>query len=316
MIDDGSASTDPEKGAESTDAVASESTSPAEQASSTSDERNMVQLPRAGALLIPEANEVTSDISTRVVVLVGDAESGKTTLMGTIYINFLQGPYQDLRFAGSRTLFALEERSFLALAKSGLHPPGTPRTLYGERQTFLQISLASKDDLTVSILVGDMSGEYFDRAVDSLDELKKLDFIRRADHLTILVDGAKAADPEKRHVGRARLRQLLRRMMESGLVRKGGVQIVVTKWDCIAHAGKDAVAFADSEAAELVEVARKFGKPPTTFRTAARSDYPDLVSPGMGVYDLLNSWLAPREVVDAGEGPIPSSKPFDLFRVE
>ena len=276
----------------------------------------MVQLPRAGALLVPEANEITSDLPTRVVVLVGDAESGKTTLMSTIYINFLQGPFEDLRFAGSRTLFAFEERSYLALAKSGLHPAGTPRTPYGERQTLLQISLAREDNLIVSVLVGDMSGEYFDRAVDSLEELKKLDFIRRADHLTLLVDGAKVVDPEKRHVSRARIRQLLRRMMESGLLGQGRVEIVVTKWDRIAHAGEDAVTFADSEATELVEVAHKFGKPASLLKTAARSDYPDLVSPGTGVYDLLNSWLAPREAIEEVEGPIPSSKPFDLFRVE
>src|SRR5262249_20706847 len=154
------------------------------------------------------------------VVLVGDAESGKSTLLSSIYISFLHGPFGGLRFAGSRTLFAFEDRSFFALAKSGLHEPDTRRTSYGERQTFLHIGCSSADEVT-HLLVGDMSGEYFDRAVDNTEELTKLEFMRRADHVTVLIDGAQVVDQGLRHVKRARMRQLLKRMVQVGFLRRG-----------------------------------------------------------------------------------------------
>jgi double-GTPase-like protein len=278
-------------------------------------EPRLVELPRAGAMLPPEASELAAEVAVNLVVLVGDAESGKSTLLSSIYVTFLHGPFGDLQFSGSRTLFAFEERSFLALAKSGIHPAATLRTLYGERQTFLHIAV-SRGGMVTQFLIGDMSGEYFDRAVDNTDELTKLGFMRRADHVTVLIDGAQVVDAGLRHVKRARMRQLVKRMVETGLLQRSQVQIVITKWDCILNAGADAQEFAKRQADELAAIVAPLGKTPHILKTAARTDYPALIHAGSGVHELMNLWLVEPEEAVAEPPAIMSAKPFDRFRAE
>ncbi len=279
----------------------------------TTAEGYLVPLAPAGPLLLDGANEVASDKPTFLTVLVGDAESGKTTLIACVYINLLNGPFGAIRFGGSRTLFAFEDRAFLALARSGLHEATTRRTLYTERQTFLHLVLARDDGEHAPLLVGDMSGEYFDRAVDNAAELTKIGFMKRADHLAVIIDGAKATDATTRQVARSRMRQLVRRLLENNIVPPRGLQIVVSKWDKVVSAGDSAIAFVDAQVAEFEVLATRFNVSAEIFRTAARSETPDGVPAGFGVYELLMSWLA-RAEPNVVEPPAPElSKPFDRF---
>src|SRR5258706_16328307 len=78
------------------------------------------------------ANEVTAQSLTNVILFAGTAESGKTTLLATLYLLFQKGPFATFSFAGSRTLVGFERRVHNARLSSKLSIPRTERSKSSE----------------------------------------------------------------------------------------------------------------------------------------------------------------------------------------
>src|SRR5436309_12137608 len=81
---------------------------------------------RSGAAL--DADGVAAIGSARsfhLIVLAGEPGSGKTTLIASIYEQFLSGPLDEFTFAGSQTLVGFELRCHESRVDSGLSLPDT-----------------------------------------------------------------------------------------------------------------------------------------------------------------------------------------------
>ena len=79
-----------------------------------------VQLHEGDDLTISKASKITRSCVTRFITLAGAAESGKTTLLASIYECFQKGGFADYYFAGSLTLPGYEKRCHLSRIESGL----------------------------------------------------------------------------------------------------------------------------------------------------------------------------------------------------
>lgn len=79
---------------------------------------------RGEALGSPGANRVAAQSRATVVVLLGNAGSGKTTVLAALYERFGLGPLNGHWFLGSRTLHGFEKRCHRSLHGDG---PGGER---------------------------------------------------------------------------------------------------------------------------------------------------------------------------------------------
>src|SRR5688572_22970922 len=71
---------------------------------------DMVELPDGLAFTPVTAARITANRLTRVIVVAGDRDSGKTTLVSALFDKFQEGPFAGYLFAGCRTLRGLERR--------------------------------------------------------------------------------------------------------------------------------------------------------------------------------------------------------------
>jgi hypothetical protein len=118
------------------------------------------------------------------VAIIGDRDSGKTTLISTIYDRYLRGPFAGQAFAGSRTLIGLERRSYDSRVASGRIRLETPRTSIAEGLRFFHLALVQggRQELRRDLMLADRSGETYRSAggnsalVADLIEVKKADY--------------------------------------------------------------------------------------------------------------------------------------------
>jgi hypothetical protein len=182
------------------------------------------------------AQIICQSSQTRLIVLAGDSESGKTTLLSALYEKFLRGNLLDYSFAGSKTLLGFEKRSWRARIVSNAQEADTERTRSGE-QNLLHLLLCRKVDnikTFQNILLLDISGEDYREARVSREACLKLQKLKRADHLAMLIDGEKILDVMQRHEAVRNSKQLLQRILDTNMLpARPNIYILVTKYDKI-----------------------------------------------------------------------------------
>lgn len=207
-----------------------------ESASSTVDmPDDVISLPDGKSLNLQEASEFFRIEDALLFVLAGPHESGKTTVLATLWELILKGNFGNLLFAGSKTIPGFEKRCFDSRVSSGRKVPTTQHTLLSE-DPILHLRMR-KSDLKVraiNLLFSDLAGERYRLAKDSLIEAKKLILIPRSDHFMLLVDGAKIVDKSKRQETFADTRLILRSFLDSGMLNKHSfVDVIFSKWDLV-----------------------------------------------------------------------------------
>ena len=112
-----------------------------------------------------DANAVTASVDARVIVVAGPKDSGKTTLVSSLYQQFLMNQqFAHFSFVSSRTLRAWELRCRLARVSSGGLSPDSARTLVAEEGNFLHLRLRGVESSdTVDLLLSDWPYETFAR---------------------------------------------------------------------------------------------------------------------------------------------------------
>jgi hypothetical protein len=159
----------------------------------------------------------------------------------------------------------------------------------------LHLRLARRYDATarpLDLLITDVYGEAFRLASDSEDECRSLHIFRRADHVSILLDGAKLRDPRCRQEPFNSADALLRiatdtRMLDSS----SNVQLVVTKRDLLCGMGSDALnRFIANKRPWLEDRYINRVGSLRWFEVAARSEVAN-VSPAFGLDGLLSHWV-------------------------
>jgi hypothetical protein len=197
----------------------------------------VIHLPAGEELDTESARCITADRLTRLIVLAGEAKSGKTTLLASLYEKFNDGPFAGYLFAGSKTLFGWERRCHLARVPSGRTSPETERTLVGnigEPWRLLHLRVRPEDLRSPArdVLFSDISAEVFRAIRNSTSECKRQVTLCRADHLVVVIDGAKLVDLALRHEAFHNPAMMLRSCCETGMVTtRSYVDVVISKYD-------------------------------------------------------------------------------------
>jgi hypothetical protein len=205
--------------------------------SDTTSHTEQTALPSGDVLNVEGVDEFLRWRPATLVSMVGERESGKTTLICTIYDRFLHGAFAGYSFAGSRTLIALQRRLHYARAASGRVRPDTPRTSLSEDLHFFHLALArsSAPEARSDLMLADRAGEAYRYARSNSDRVRDLIEVRKADFVVLLLDGGRIVDPVERTGAMQSVRQTLRAFIDGGAICGSSIiQIVTTKFDLVA----------------------------------------------------------------------------------
>jgi hypothetical protein len=265
-------------------------------------EQELISFPSGEALTEAQAGEVTREDQTRVIVIAGPLNSGKTTILTSLIEAFQEAPFAGFMFRGSRTLVGFERRCHLGREESGLEEANTTHTSIREGIMFLHLALGWKDDENFrhsSLLLSDISGELFRRVRDSNRAAEELSSLRRADCLCMIIDGERIIDRETRQIARNDTRSILRSIVEADMLSPScSIEVAFTKWDVVVETMGTAdwptvQAFVEETKAVLVAAAQ--GRNLNFHEVAARPTRKAAVPFAHGLPTLLRSWMSGRE---------------------
>lgn len=228
---------------------------------------------------------------TKVIILAGPPECGKTTILAFLNNILQKGPYNGLYFAGSKTLVQFEECSFLSRISSGNFTADTFRTTIRDIQ-FLHLDLFKNDTkVKHSFLFTDLNGERFNDIKDSSEECKKFSILKRCDSISILFDGEKLAHPKTRYKTKVDGVTLLRNCLDSDMLSNNSyVDIVISKYDLIKN-NSDAEMFITEMYSDIEDkFSKRLGKL-SIMKICARSKNTEVIPTGYGIDKLLDTWV-------------------------
>lgn len=231
--------------------------------------QSAIELGGGESLTLSQADRLSNRYGGRVVLVAGEFQSGKTTLVAELYGRFLKGSYSGWSFAGSDCLRALDGRYHGTRENSGLTHPDVPRTEDEEmRLVDLRLQQGGK---RLPLMLTDIRGELFDGIVEGGPVASLVPLATRADQLVVLIDGKQIASDFKRSVTLAWSKQLIGGLTEAGGVGAGTpTAIVLSKADLVDD--EHSQWFAE-EAIGLQRLALERGCGPTEiFTVAARPD--------------------------------------------
>lgn len=257
------------------------------------------------ALTVDQANAFLVKCGAKLIVPAGAHSSGKTTLITSIFESFHKGPFASYSFAGSETLYGFEERCYLNRPDFAATRAHTPRTSQNNPNIFLHLRLqrAPFNSIPQDLLLADFSGESFKEAQDHPDALASLPGLERADHFSVLLDGATLKAADSRHATFVNARQLLSTcLLQKAIGNHTHVELIVTKMD-LWHQDTAAMEFIDDQLARLITGIKNGVASTASFKIAARPEVPGLKF-GHGVDALLERWantVVKRPVLDGAE---------------
>lgn len=247
------------------------------------------------ALSRAEASFRQSRRVSRVVGIVAPNDAGKTSLVASVYDLLQEGPIAGIAFAGSSTLIGFEKVCHDARAASRRNVPHMERTSVGTEATFFHLDLRPPRGEIMSLFIGDRSGEDYLAATDELVRANDFFELRRADVVTLLINGEHLASSAQRHDVKAVTPQIVDALVEAGAIRADGrLAVVLTKNDVVLTSNH--VDRVHREFNGLVDdiAARHAGHLGTVERFIVAASPKDVenVKRGDGVDQLLLFWLS------------------------
>jgi len=190
-------------------------------------------LPKVLPLEISEARIFARRGRAIVVALAGMPDCGKTSLLARLHQLFQAGPLSGFDFAGCRSLPHFEELNWLATVESCVQQPKMPHSSAQFDNSLLHLAVRhTVSSPRVDLLLNDIAGETFERAVAAQSACERLLLLSRADHLVVLADGAALADPARTHHHVAQVHDFLQRVIQSGQCGvRTALHLVVSKLD-------------------------------------------------------------------------------------
>jgi len=263
-----------------------------------SDVNAVIGLPAADTLTPEQVARLLRAGETRIIAIIGPSDAGKTSLIASLYDLFQEGSVAGIDFARSRSLHAFERACHDARAASRRRIPHINRTPRGEVRFYhIDVGGGAAGDV-LSVLLGDRAGEEYRGAADDTTVVTTFPEIRRADSLTLLVDGERLLDTGARHNLRHEITMILQALIDGGGVKTGQpLALVLTKIDAVQVSPESERAEADFRDLRM-NLERLFGAVfprIESFRVAA-SPKTNAVARGTGVPDLLTFWLEARSV--------------------
>lgn len=190
--------------------------------------RSMTGTGGAASLDALKCDRLLRERSGIVVGIAAGPETGKTTMIATIYELLHRGRLDGYRFAGSETLRGYEERCHLARIASNGETPDTPRTPTAAQLSFTHLRIATRFG-TKDLIFSDRSGEHFDNVVDQPVRMNEFVELARADVILLLVDLHEL--DAKPHACISYARRLFMAMAQGGVLNGKMIRLVGTKAD-------------------------------------------------------------------------------------
>ena len=275
-------------------------------------------LPSGDALQPMDLYNITRGRDAKVILLGGPIESGKTTLIVSIYEKFRQGRFAEHFFSGSETLIGFEKRCHASRAASGRTEAHTERTLTGSKD-ILHLQLASETDLTkkIDLLLVDVSGEIYEAALNFDEEVNNIPLLRQADYFTYVFDGNKLAHKRQRQAIKNKGLGIIRTLTDNGALNEhSNVQVVFSKQDVWEQEAQETEQFIQ----EIISAINKSynGKYNSlTYSKVAARPQENTTEAAHGVDGLIKEWVALREQtkfsIDYAEYIPRDVVPFDGF---
>ena len=269
---------------------------PAEsKASATDHTEDGIKLAAGTILPIATADLNSLETTSRVLAIIGPKDSGKSSLIASLYDLFQEGDIKGIGFARSAVLPGLEELCHDARAASRRAVPHFERTPHGEVRFYhLEvIDPATVEPARIGLFLGDRAGEEYRSACDDPTLALSFPEIRRADCLTILVDGERLLHTGDRHNLQSQISLIIQAIIESDAMPFNlPLALVLTKLDVVRQSDKAAKAEADfaSFSKQLSELYGDRFTNIAEFRVAASPKTTQLER-GTGIQDLLRFWL-------------------------
>ncbi len=258
-------------------------------------EKKSIALAAAETLKLAEASKLLRAGDARVVAILGPTDSGKTSLIASLYDLFQEGPVEGIEFARSWTLHAFEQTCHDARMSSRRGEPHMIRTPRGEVRFYhLEIGGGTAGD-GLALILGDRAGEEYREAADDPSIAVAFSEVVRADSLAVLVDGERLLDSGGRHNVVSEIKLMLQALRDGGALRFGSrLALVLTKLDAVRDSAHGERAIRDFDSL-FVDLCRLFGDALSMierFQIAA-SPKTDALARGTGIPDLLLFWLGP-----------------------
>lgn len=274
----------------------------------SSEVNGAVGLPGADTLTPEQVARLLRAGETRIIAIIGPSDAGKTSLIASLYDLFQEGSVAGIDFARSRSLHAFEHACHDARAASRRGVPHINRTPRGEVRFYhLDVGGGTAGDV-LALALGDRAGEEYRGAADDTTVVAAFPEVRRADSLTLLVDGKRLLDAGARHNLRHEITMILQALIDGGGVKTGQrIALVLTKIDAVQASPESERAEADFRAL-YANLERLFGAVfPSieAFRIAA-SPKANVVPRGTGIPDLLTFWLQAANAPPTSPSSLPA----------
>lgn len=257
-------------------------------AASPDPDEGWVGLSGATSLDLAAAERVAARHGATVVLVAGNQNSGKTTLLVQLYAQFLARSFAGYQFAGSETLDAFDDRHYPSRIDSGNPYPETEHTTDTDMR-FLHLRVADEAGVRQALLMTDLWGELFLDVSSGVPVPDRVPIAPRADKTMVVIDGEEIVDRTKREAAMRDARLLIGAFGSEGGIRLDApLLVLLSKCDCLGP--KDA-GWYEGRLAGLVTFAQNQGFTQLdTLMVAARP--PD----GLGVTGLeaLMKWLCKR----------------------
>jgi hypothetical protein len=192
-----------------------------------------VGLGGAESLTWEEADRVAARHGATIVLVAGNQDSGKTTLLLQLWAQFLRGTYAGYRFAGSETLDALDDRHYPCRVDSGNLYPETERTTDTDMR-FLHFRVADATGERQALLMTDLWGELFKDIATGAKVADRVPVAPKADKTMVIIDGEDIADDTKREAALRNAKTLIGAFAsEGGLRLDAPLLVLLSKSDAL-----------------------------------------------------------------------------------
>ncbi|MBB5439164.1 hypothetical protein HDC92_002851 [Pedobacter sp. AK017] len=196
---------------------------------------NTFKLFKGEEFKLNELTQVSYRYPVDKIFILGEQDSGKTTILATLFEMFQVGVFNKLHFAGSLTQIGFEKRCFYSRLASGNSDYDTERTKSDE---FRFLHLALKHDpnskKALHLLISDIAGEKVQRAKGNTNDMKDLEVITDSVHISYIIDGEKLLNARTVQSVLTQAKTFIRKAIDEQIFTKSiRLSIIVSKWDVL-----------------------------------------------------------------------------------
>lgn len=235
---------------------------------------------------------------TQLIGILGLSDVGKTCFLSSLFLKACSTtqPLNTFMFGGSKTLLGFEERALRTRMWDDSNIPDTladRTTLQDPRNPgFLHLKLAYRSSPTrpFDVIFTDLPGEWFRELCVNLASASRLEFLKRADSLILIIDAERLIDPSRRHSHIYMTKLLLARIRENiEPVLEIPIVLAISKSDVLGKPLNTATKIngVDEISAEAIRI----GLNTEVIYIASYSRCPAIVENGHGIETVLSAAL-------------------------